>query len=236
MKREFCSVEAAVDAMAAGRVIIVADSEDRENEGDFLAPAQHIDAEMIHFMISVGRGQLCVPVSQEIARRLQLTHMVPGAPSLGLPRFAIPIDHKSCTTGVSPLERANTIQAMLDPNSGPADFVRPGHVFPLVACAGGVLERTGHTETSVELTRMAGLVPAGVLCEICSRDGRNMALRDELFEIAQQHGLPIVTIDSLIDFRRQQSPEEAALLDLVADIQRNVPLDAAPTVAAAVVR
>jgi 3,4-dihydroxy 2-butanone 4-phosphate synthase/GTP cyclohydrolase II len=171
-------------------------------------------------MITVGRGQLCVPVSTDVARRLQLTPMVPNAPLAGVPRFTIPIDHRTCSTGVSPLERANTIQAMLDPQSGPADFVRPGHVFPLVACAGGVLERTGHTETAVELTQLAGLAPAGVLCEICSRDGRNMALRDELFEIAAEYGLPIVTIDALVDFRRRDAGPETALLDAVAELRR----------------
>jgi 3,4-dihydroxy 2-butanone 4-phosphate synthase/GTP cyclohydrolase II len=222
MKREFCTVERAIEALAAGQVLIVADSEDRENEGDFLVAAEHITAEVIHFMISVGRGQLCVPVSPEIGERLRLTPMVHDPSNLSVPRFAVPVDHRTCTTGVSPCERASTIQEMLDPRNGPEDFIRPGHIFPLVARAGGLLQRTGHTEAAVDMARLAGLAPAGVLCEICSGDGRHMALRDELFDIAAQYDLPLVTIDALVDFRRQAADQEQSLLEMVARMQQDV--------------
>lgn len=209
-----------MDALANGRVIIVADAEERENEGDFLAAAESIDAAAIHFMTSIGRGQLCVPVTPETAQRLDLTPMVADASNMSVPRFAIPVDHRSCTTGISPLERARSIRAMIDPAAVAADFIRPGHIFPLVARAGGLLERTGHTEATIDLTRMAGLAPAGVLCEICSQDGIGMALRDELLEIAAEYDLPIITIDAIVEYRRHELPEERALLGALADLRQ----------------
>jgi 3,4-dihydroxy 2-butanone 4-phosphate synthase / GTP cyclohydrolase II len=202
MRRKFARVEEAIEALAAGRVTIVVDSEDRENEGDFVAAAEAITPQTIHLMVSEGRGQLCMPVMPELAQRLQLTPMVPDNGDDTAPRFTVPVDHRKCSTGISPLERAFTIRAMLDPANRAEDFVRPGHIFPLVARPEGVLRRTGHTEAAVDLARLADLQPAGVLCEICSRDGLNMARRDELMELAAELQMPIVTIDDLVEFRR----------------------------------
>src|SRR5579863_9439466 len=184
----FSRMEEAIEALAKGRVIIVADAEERENEGDFVVAAEKVTPEIIHFMISEARGQLCMPVLPEIARRLNLRPMVTSK-SLSMPRFTIPVDHRFCRTGISPTERAFTIQMMIDSTTKPDDFVRPGHIFPLIAREGGVLERPGHTEATVDLMRMAGLKGAGVLCEICSRDGRNMATGDELMQIAETFAL-----------------------------------------------
>lgn len=202
--REHPALEAAIEALADGRVVIVVDSEDRENEGDFLAAAESITPETIHFMASQGRGHLCMPVSPQIARRLDLTPMV-AQKTLTMPCFAVPMDHCECRTGISPMERAMTIRAVIDSSSRPGDFVRPGHVFPLIAQEQGVLRRQGHTEAAVDLARLAGLTPAGVLCEICSRDGLHMAVREELMEIADEFRLPVVTIDALLAFRLRRA-------------------------------
>ncbi len=200
----YTSVEAAIQALAKGNVVIVVDSEERENEGDFLTAAELITPETIHFMTSQGRGHLCMPVSPQIARRLGLAPMVPRR-TLTVPCFAVPVDHCQCTTGISPAERAMTVRAMIDPSSRSSDFVRPGHTFPLIAEEQGVFRRQGHTEAAVDLARLAGLSPAGVLCEICSRDGVHMAFGDELVEIAEEFCLPMVTIDALLDFRLRRA-------------------------------
>jgi 3,4-dihydroxy 2-butanone 4-phosphate synthase / GTP cyclohydrolase II len=216
----FSLIEDAIEAVAAGRVVIVVDSEDRENEGDLIGGAERATPEMIHFLISAGRGQLCLPAAPEIAERLDLTPMVPDADPAG-PRFAVPIDSIDCHTGISPSERARTILSVVDPSSRPEDFVRPGHVFPLIAREAGVLERAGHTEAAVDLARLGGLAGAGVLCEICSRDGRTMARLDELANLAAEFGLPMIAIDQLIAYRRQRA--DAADAPLPARIvQRNL--------------
>lgn len=196
----FASLQEATQALAAGRILIVLDSEERENEGDFLAAAEKVSPEMIHFMLRRGCGQLCVPVAPAIASRLELERIGSNR-DLASVAFAVPMDHRSCRTGISPAERVRTIQEMLNPFSLPTDFQRPGHIFPLIARQGGVLCRPGHTEAAVDLTRLAGLAPAGVLCEICSRDGYHMADRAELWEIAEEFDLPIFAIDDLIRFR-----------------------------------
>jgi 3,4-dihydroxy 2-butanone 4-phosphate synthase / GTP cyclohydrolase II len=206
----FSRMEEAVEALANGRIIIVADAEERENEGDLVIAAEKVTADAVHFMISEGRGQLCMPLRPEIARRLQLRPMVPNK-SLAMPCFAVPVDHRFCRTGISPKERAFTIQMMVDPKTGPEEFVRPGHIFPLIAREGGVLQRPGHTEATVDLVRMAGLTGASVLCEICSRDGRNMATGDELMQIAETFHLPIITIEDVIRHRRMQASEATPL-------------------------
>jgi len=203
----YASVEAAIEALADGRLVIVVDSEDRENEGDFLAAAETITPEMIHFMTSQGRGHLCMPVSPQIARQLGLTPMVPRR-TLTMPCFTIPVDHCQCKTGISPADRVMTIRAIIDPASRPGDFVRPGHTFPLIAEQQGLFRRQGHTEAAVELARLAGLTPAGVLCEICSRDGLHMAVGEELVELARQFRLPIVTIDALLAFQLRESAHQ----------------------------
>ncbi|MGH7128975.1 MAG: 3,4-dihydroxy-2-butanone-4-phosphate synthase, partial [Planctomycetaceae bacterium] len=203
--QRFSRIEEAVGALADGRMVIVVDSEDRENEGDLITAAETITPQAIHFMISEGRGQLCMPLLPDIAQRLKLTPMVREPRDSLQPRFAVPIDHRQCATGISPLERAFSIRSICDPNSRPEDFVRPGHIFPLIARPEGVLARTGHTEAAVDLVRMAGRTPAGVLCEVCSNDGMGMAERDELFELSARFGLPIITIDALVEHRLRQA-------------------------------
>jgi 3,4-dihydroxy 2-butanone 4-phosphate synthase / GTP cyclohydrolase II len=208
----FSQLEEALDALANGRVIIVTDAEDRENEGDFVAVAEKVTSETVHFMISEGRGQLCMPLMPDVARRLSLKPMV-SRTDADAPCFAVPVDHRFCRTGISPKERAFTIQMIMDGASKPADFIRPGHIFPLIAREGGVLTRQGHTEATVDLARLAGLKPAGILCEICSRDGQHMACGDELMEIAESLGTPIITIADVIGFRQRcgyQAPTRAS--------------------------
>lgn len=202
MTKGFSRIEDALEALAVGLITIVVDSEDRENEGDFVAAAEKVTPEMIHFLISHGRGQVCMPVPEATAARLDFHPMVDRRDA-DMPNFTIPVDHVDCRTGISPFERCATIQAIADETTTAGDFVRPGHMFPLVARGGGVLERPGHTEASLDLVRLAGLRPAGVLCEICSSDGMHMATRDELLELAADCHLPIVTIDALIEYRRK---------------------------------
>jgi 3,4-dihydroxy 2-butanone 4-phosphate synthase/GTP cyclohydrolase II len=202
MSRRFSALQEGIQALALGRPVIVLDSPDRENEGDLLLAAEKATPEMIYFMHSRACGQLCVPVAPEIADRIDLSLMVVNNPDPDGTAFAVPVDHRSCRTGISPEERVLTIQALLAPTSRSVDFVRPGHIFPLIAREGGVLQRAGHTEAAVDLARLAGLAPAGVLCEICSRDGRHMAGHDELWDLAEQYDLPIITIEDLIELRR----------------------------------
>jgi 3,4-dihydroxy 2-butanone 4-phosphate synthase/GTP cyclohydrolase II len=151
------TIDAAVEAIGAGRIIIVMDAEDRENEGDFVCAAEKATPEIVNFMITHGRGQLCMPVLPEVCQRLELERMVDqNTAPLGTD-FTVPVDHRSSRTGITAQERAATILAIMDPASRPSDFVRPGHLFPLVAKEGGVLRRAGHTEAAVDLARMAGL-------------------------------------------------------------------------------
>jgi 3,4-dihydroxy 2-butanone 4-phosphate synthase/GTP cyclohydrolase II len=197
---DFSTVQAAVDAVARGEVIIVVDAEDRENEGDFICAADKATPEMINFILS-GRGQFCTPMLPEVARRLGLTPVVEtNTAPLGT-GFLTPIDHKSGKTGITANERARTVRAMADPASTAGDFVRPGHVHPLLAKEGGVLRRAGHTEAAVDLCRMAGCGPVGVLCEILDESGER-ATRDQLQAIATKHNLKIISIEQLIAHRR----------------------------------
>jgi 3,4-dihydroxy 2-butanone 4-phosphate synthase / GTP cyclohydrolase II len=212
MNSPLCRIEDALEALSVGLLVIVVDSEERENEGDFVVAAEKVTPQTIHFLISQGRGQVCMPVTRETSRRLQFEPMVAGQ-GPEMPNFTVPVDHATCKTGISPFERCATIHAVVDEESKPSDFVRPGHLFPLVARDGGVLVRPGHTEASVDLVRLAGLRPAAVLCEICSSDGLHMATRDELLEMANEYRLPIVTIDALVEYRRK---EEASRLRTVA--------------------
>ena len=209
MKSRFCSVPQTLEAVAAGRLIIVVDAEERENEGDFFIAAEKVTPEMLYFMIMRGCGQLCAPVAPQLARRLKLKPLVRHNPNLEATAFAVPIDHRACKTGISPQERVFTIHALIDPFSQPVDFVRPGHVFPLIAREQGVLCRPGHTEAAVDLARLAGLAPAGLLCEICSRDGRQMADGQELMQIADELDTPIITIEELIRFRQAVCQDSA---------------------------
>jgi 3,4-dihydroxy 2-butanone 4-phosphate synthase/GTP cyclohydrolase II len=202
MAYEFSKVEDALQAIADGRVVIVVDDEQRENEGDFIAAAEKCTPETIAFMITHGGGQLCMPIMPDLAQRLDLHPIVERNTAPYSTAFTVPVDHRSCRTGISAEERARTIRAIIDPATRPGDLVRPGHMFPLVAKEGGVLRRAGHTEAAVDLARLAGLTPAGVLIEIL--DGTGVASRERLHAIAEQFGLPIVSIEMLISYRRRR--------------------------------
>jgi len=193
-------VEDAIQALRDGKVIIVVDDEDREDEGDFIVAAERATPEVVEFLITHGRGLVCMPITGELADRLRLGPMVDRNTSAHETPYTIPVDHVSCRTGVSAAERAATVAAILDPATKPGDLLRPGHLFPLVAKEGGVLRRAGHTEATVDLVRLAGFKPAGVLCEIT--DGVGMARGQRLQAVAREHGLPIISIEALIRYRR----------------------------------
>jgi 3,4-dihydroxy 2-butanone 4-phosphate synthase/GTP cyclohydrolase II len=197
----FSSIEDAVNAIRDGRAIIVVDAEDRENEGDFICAAEHITPELVNFMITHGRGQLCMPILPETSQRLELPLMVgQNTAPLGT-NYTVTVDHVSIKTGITAAERALTMRSICDHSSKPTDFTRPGHVQPLVAKEGGVLRRAGHTEAAVDLARMAGLTPAGALCEILN-DAGDRANRDDLHALSRRFDLPIITIEELISYRR----------------------------------
>jgi 3,4-dihydroxy 2-butanone 4-phosphate synthase / GTP cyclohydrolase II len=200
MHDEFSKIDDALQALSEGRIIIVVDDENRENEGDFVAAAEKVTPEIIEFMITHGKGLVCMPILPEVATRLQLPQMVDRSTAPHQTPYTVPVDHASCRTGVSAEERARTVSAIMDPDTKPEDLARPGHLFPLVAKEGGVLRRAGHTEATVDLARLAGLAPAGILCEIL--DGVGVASRQKLHAIAREHGLPIVSIEALIKYRR----------------------------------
>ncbi len=202
MSDRLSTIEAAVEAIAAGKIVIVMDAEDRENEGDFICAAEKMTPEMVNFMITHGRGQLCMPILPETAERLDLPPIVVSNTAPLETAFTVPVDHHSCRTGITAPERARTIREILNPSSKPSDFVRPGHLYPLVAKEGGVLRRAGHTEATVDLARMAGLKPAGALIEILGQDG-DRATRDELYVMARKFNLEIITIEALIRHRRR---------------------------------
>ncbi|CUS87797.1 3,4-dihydroxy 2-butanone 4-phosphate synthase / GTP cyclohydrolase II, partial [Candidatus Kryptonium thompsonii] len=184
-----------------GKIVIVVDDEDRENEGDFIIAAEKVTPEAVNFMAKYGRGLICVAITELRARELELEPMVDFNTSKHNTAFLVSVDYiRGTTTGISAFDRAKTIQAIVDPNSKPGDFAKPGHVFPLQAVEGGVLRRAGHTEAAVDLARLAGLYPAGVLCEIMNDDG-TMARVPELFKIAKKFGLKIITIKDLISYR-----------------------------------
>jgi 3,4-dihydroxy 2-butanone 4-phosphate synthase/GTP cyclohydrolase II len=203
MPAEFSSIDAAVAAIRRGEMVIVVDAEDRENEGDFVCAAEKSSSDIVNFMIRHGRGQVCMPILPDLAARLELPMMVESNSTPLGTAFTVPVDHRTARTGITASERADTIAAIMDPASTPSDFVRPGHLFPLVAKEGGVLRRAGHTEAAVDLARMADLAPAGVLCEILDDVG-NRADRESLFALASEHGLEIISIEQLIRHRRQR--------------------------------
>ena len=203
MPAEFSSIDAAVAAIRRGEMVIVVDAEDRENEGDFVCAAEKASPDIVNFMIRHGRGQVCMPILPDLATRLELPMMVESNSTPLGTAFTVPVDHRTARTGITASERADTIAAIMDPASTPSDFVRPGHLFPLVAKEGGVLRRAGHTEAAVDLARMADLAPAGVLCEILDDVG-NRADRESLFALAREHGLEIISIEQLIRHRRQR--------------------------------
>lgn len=200
----FASIEEAVADMAAGKMIIVVDDEDRENEGDLTVAAEKITAEQINFMARHGRGLICLPMTDERLGELEIPLMVEKNTTPYGTAFCVAVDAKDgITTGISAADRARTIQVCMDPSSRPADLARPGHIFPLMAARGGVLKRAGQTEAAVDLCRMAGLKPAGVICEIMREDG-TMARVPELTAFAKRHRLKVITIASLIQYRLQK--------------------------------
>lgn len=198
------SIDDALAALRAGRPVIVLDAADRENEGDFICAAESITPETVAFLLEHARGQLCVPMAEEIVERLHLQTMVPVEQNTAPMKtpFLIPIDHRDSGTGISAASRALTIKRISDPTSRSTDFVRPGHVFPLAAMSGGVLRRAGHTESAVDLMRLAGLRPVGVCIEILSSKSTLAADESEMRELAARFNLPIITIDGLIRYRR----------------------------------
>lgn len=202
MPNTFNTIPEALAAIQNGEMIIVVDEPDRENEGDLIMAAEKVTPEQINFMAKYGRGLICLPTCSERLAELELYPMVTSNTAQMQTAFTVTIDAKEVTTGISAQERAYTIQKFVDADAVPSDFVRPGHIFPLEAKPGGVLRRAGHTEATVDLARMAGLYPAGVLCEILNEDG-SMARVPELMKFAAQHQLKIITIADLIAYRRE---------------------------------
>jgi 3,4-dihydroxy 2-butanone 4-phosphate synthase/GTP cyclohydrolase II len=203
MTRGFCTVEEAISEARHGRIVIVVDDEGRENEGDMILPAERVTPEMINFMTKHARGLICLALTSERARALSFTPMVSNNTAKLGTAFTVSIDAiQGTTSGISAFDRAATIRAVIGDTARAEDFARPGHVFPLAAYPGGVLRRAGHTEASVDLATLAGLQPAGVLCEVMDDDG-HMARLPQLFEIARKHGLKIMTIQDLIEYRRR---------------------------------
>ena len=196
------TIEEAIEDIKQGKIIIVVDDENRENEGDFIAAAEKVTPEMINFMTQHGRGLLCTPLLEKRCKELGLDMMVENNTVLHHTQFTVSIDLKGegCTTGISVFDRAKTIKALVKPETKPEDFGRPGHIFPLKAKEGGVLRRTGHTEAAVDLARLAGLEPAGILIEILNEDG-SMARLPQLVKVAEKHNLKIISIEDLIAYR-----------------------------------
>ncbi|RSL32089.1 bifunctional 3,4-dihydroxy-2-butanone-4-phosphate synthase/GTP cyclohydrolase II [Salibacterium salarium] len=199
----FDPIEEAIYDLMQGKTVIVCDDEDRENEGDFVALADQVAPETINFMITHGRGLVCTPITEQKAEELELVPMVDHNTDPHGTAFTVSIDHESAKTGISATERAETIQALLNPESKSQHFKRPGHVFPLVAKNGGVLRRAGHTEAAIDLARLSGSEPAGVICEVIKDDGE-MARVPDLREIADKNELKMITIKDLIQYRHKK--------------------------------
>ncbi|ROL60247.1 bifunctional 3,4-dihydroxy-2-butanone-4-phosphate synthase/GTP cyclohydrolase II [Bacteroidetes/Chlorobi group bacterium MS-B_bin-24] len=195
------SIEEALKDLASGKMVIVVDDEDRENEGDLIAASELCTPETINFMATYARGLICVAITEDRAKELDLDIMVRESTGLHGTRFTISVDYiHGTTTGISAFDRAKTVRALVNPNTKPSDLARPGHIFPLIAVREGVLRRAGHTEAAVDLMRLAGLYPSGVLCEIINDDG-TMARRPDLEKFAQKHNLKIITVQDLIAYR-----------------------------------
>ncbi|MHA6280266.1 3,4-dihydroxy-2-butanone-4-phosphate synthase [Salinimicrobium sp. CAU 1759] len=198
------TIKEAIDDIRAGKVIIVVDDEDRENEGDFLAAASKVTPQMINFMATHGRGLICAPITEKRCKELQLEMMVGNNTDPMETAFTISVDLKGngVTTGISASDRAETIRSLIDPDTRPNDLSRPGHIFPLKAKEGGVLRRTGHTEAAIDFARLAGFPPAGVIVEIMNEDG-SMARLPQLIKVAEKFDLKIVSIEDLVAYRMQ---------------------------------
>ena len=202
--REFATIEEAVEDIRAGRMLVVVDDEDRENEGDLLMAADKATPESVNFMARHGRGIICMPMLGERLDELQVSMMVSDNTAPLGTAFTVSVDaRRGVTTGTSAYDRAVTIRTLVDPRTRPEDLTRPGHIFPLRAMPGGVLRRAGHTEAAVDLARLAGCAPAGVICEVLDDDG-GMARLPELMQLARTHGLKVITIKALIEYRLQK--------------------------------
>lgn len=198
---QFDTIELAIEALRNGESIIVVDDEDRENEGDLVAVTEWMDDNTINFMTKEGRGLICAPIDKSIAERLKLQSMEQNNTDIYGTHFTVSIDHYKTTTGISAHERTQTARALIDENTNPEDFHRPGHLFPLIAKENGVLTRNGHTEAAVDLARLTGAQPAGVICEIMNDDG-TMAKGEDLQSFKERHHLKMITIKSLVAFRK----------------------------------
>ncbi len=216
MEIQLNSIEEAVADIKAGKVVIVVDDENRENEGDFIAAAETVTPEMINFMATHGRGLICAPLTEERCRDLDLNMMVENNTVLHHTQFTVSVDliGHGCTTGISVHDRAKTIQALVNEDTKPSDLGRPGHIFPLRAKNGGVLRRTGHTEAAIDLARLAGYKPAGILVEILNEDG-TMARLPQLVEVAKKFDLKLISIEDLVSYRM----EHDSLIDKKEDFQ-----------------
>jgi 3,4-dihydroxy 2-butanone 4-phosphate synthase/GTP cyclohydrolase II len=199
----FNTIDDALSDLKKGKVVIVCDAEDRENEGDLIALAEKATPEVINLMATHGRGLICVPIEEDLAQKLDLSPMVSNNTDPHGTAFTVSIDHKFSTTGISAFERSATVMSMVDPDSKAADFKRPGHMFPLIAKKGGVLRRTGHTEAAVDLAKLCGAKPAGVICEIMNEDG-TMARVPQLHKIAEKLDLKMITIKDLVEYRMKK--------------------------------
>ncbi len=211
------TIEEALEDIKQGKMIIVVDDEDRENEGDFVTAARNVTPEVINFMSKHGRGLICAPITEETAQNLDLQLMVEDNTVLHQTPFTVSVDliGQGCTTGISAQDRSKTVQALIDPKTKPEDLGRPGHIFPLRAVPGGVLRRAGHTEATVDLARLAGMEPAGVLVEIMNDDG-TMARLPDLIEIGKKFDLKIISIKDLIAYRLEKESliEEEVAVDM----------------------
>jgi 3,4-dihydroxy 2-butanone 4-phosphate synthase/GTP cyclohydrolase II len=206
----FAHTEEAIEEIRRGKILIVTDDEDRENEGDFIMAAARVTPEAVNFIVRRGRGLLCQTITAECARRLRLPLMTGENTSLHATAFTISVDaFEGTTTGISAFDRAATVRALADPRTRPGDLARPGHIFPLIAADGGVLARRGHTEAAADLARLAGFAPSGILCEILDKDGA-MARMESLQEIAAEEGLKILTIKELAAWREKNDPPAEA--------------------------
>ncbi|MDZ4664008.1 MAG: bifunctional 3,4-dihydroxy-2-butanone-4-phosphate synthase/GTP cyclohydrolase II [Bacteroidota bacterium] len=210
------TIEEALADLKNGKVIIVVDDEDRENEGDFITTAANVTPEVINFMATHGRGLICVSITEEKAKELQLDMMVPSNTSLHETAFTVSIDllGHGCTTGISAQDRSKTVKALVDPTIKPSEFGKPGHIFPLKAKNGGVLRRAGHTEATIDLARLSGFDPCGALVEIMNEDG-TMARLPDLVKIAERFGLKIITIKDLISYRLAKE----SIIDRIVDVK-----------------
>ncbi len=231
------TIEEAIDDLRNGKILIVVDDEDRENEGDFVCAAELVTTEMVNFMAKHGRGLICAPLSESRCSELELNLMVGNNTALHQTAFTVSVDllGQGCTTGISAYDRAKTLRALVDPDTKPENLARPGHIFPLMAREKGVLRRAGHTEAVVDLTRMAGLKPGGVLVEIMNDDG-SMARLPELLEIAKKFNLKIISIQDLIAYRLQfekiidkgarvKMPTDFGIFDLIPFRQKSNKLE-----------